>query len=1119
MPITNIRGQQILNGTVQYVDIQQVSASKLVGNPTGSAATISEISLGTGLGFSGSSLILSANLQSLSGLSYSSASFVKMTAAGTFALDTNTYVTGSGTSGYIAKWASSSGLGNSLIQESGTTVTANGSVIITASGGGSIEFYPTGGSNATYSVLVAKLGSGLAPTLAFYGDAGGGVYRGYGIYGADSTYDGLLIYRETGTVVDVIFMGANQVSLPSTQKLAWASSGNSVGALDVGLSRESSGLLQVNTGSANSYASIKASSFVKSGGTSAQFLMADGTVSTNPGWITSFSETDTLASVTGRGATTSTAVTFNANVTLGNSADLVFVDLAGTFPTSGKGFDWTLNNDGARIYAIQPSSDSIDLVFQLRDNATTNDRFVFWVDDYQGPSFDKYPLIIRGGTEFDLVSSSLYTNGTLRLSNAGVLQNVSGNISMFTNNVGYITGYTETDTLSSVTGRGSTTTIAIGAPNFYDGTGGYNVNLGSNGNEGRGLVAGYSGGSYGGIGFNVRHTTTGGSWIAPSADTSSYILFTGGGFHFYGAAAGTAGRTLAYTTLGTFSSAGLFNAVNITVNGSQVWHAGNLTNLNQLTNGPGYITGYTETDTLATVTARGASTSTAVTLSSTANSYSGHHYFISYDANGNHYPHYNVGANNNGSKLNLRMYGGSGGTVRLFYLNGNDASISWDGNTIWHAGNDGSGSGLDADLLDGNHASAFYLASNPSGYITAAQTYYIGTTQNALNRASAAQTLTGVSIDGNAGSANYAYKIYFDDGPRDLSNRLPNSFTRQVLWDFVTAATAGGTGNYAGVMTFMPWQGTTASTGDSSYQLAFINESSVNGAGLPGLRLRKGIDTTWGSWYTLIHAGNYNSYSPTLTGTGASGTWSISITGNADTVDGLHASAFVRTYGTTNDNIDSDYGECFITFDPIPSGTPPIQSPNLRTINVGANFARRTQLAFDYATDRAFFRRKYDSAWYSWVEFIHTGNYNSYSPTLTGTGASGSWGISITGNAATASTSSQVTINYGNDSNSTYYMLWGSGNSVYATGGIYCNPSTDTMYTYAYRGSGNVGGTGEASWHPAGIYSGSTQWLYGTTYRNNAATYNQGNRTRLYLLWEILISFLQMVLLQDLCMV
>ena len=40
--------------------------------------------------------------------------------------------------------------------------------------------------------------------------------------------------------------------------------------------------------------------------------------------------------------------------------------------------------------------------------------------------------------------------------------------------------------------------------------------------------------------------------------------------------------------------------------GNNVWHAGNLTNLNQLTNGPGYLTA--ESDTLATVTNRGNST-------------------------------------------------------------------------------------------------------------------------------------------------------------------------------------------------------------------------------------------------------------------------------------------------------------------------------------------------------------------------------------------------------------------------------------------------------------------------------------------------------------------------------
>jgi hypothetical protein len=37
---------------------------------------------------------------------------------------------------------------------------------------------------------------------------------------------------------------------------------------------------------------------------------------------------------------------------------------------------------------------------------------------------------------------------------------------------------------------------------------------------------------------------------------------------------------------------------------------------------------------------------------------------------------------------------------------------------VWHAGNDGSGSGLDADLLDGQHGSYYYPASNPNGYTT-----------------------------------------------------------------------------------------------------------------------------------------------------------------------------------------------------------------------------------------------------------------------------------------------------------------------------------------------------------------------------------------------------------------
>ena len=141
-------------------------------------------------------------------------------------------------------------------------------------------------------------------------------------------------------------------------------------------------------------------------------------------------------------------------------------------------------------------------------------------------------------------------------------------------------------------------------------------------------------------------------------------------------------------------------------------------------------------------------------------------------------------------------------------------------------------------------------------------------------------TAAALNIGGNAETSNSSRRLSFIDGPRTLSDRLPNSFARTVNFDFVNAGIVGGSGNYGGVMTFAPWDGLSTSTGDSSYQLAFRNESGVNGSGLPGLRLRKGIDTTWGGWYDMIHSGNYNTYSPTLTGIGASGTWGINVTGS-----------------------------------------------------------------------------------------------------------------------------------------------------------------------------------------------------------------------------------------------
>jgi hypothetical protein len=124
-----------------------------------------------------------------------------------------------------------------------------------------------------------------------------------------------------------------------------------------------------------------------------------------------------------------------------------------------------------------------------------------------------------------------------------------------------------------------------------------------------------------------------------------------------------------------------------------------------------------------------------------------------------------------------------------------------------------------------------------------------------------------VNISGNAATATSATSATIStflsspDGDRLAGSKLPNGTVRAIRFDFANAnSITGATGNYAGVMTYSPWDGTVASTGDSSYQLAFINETGVNASGAPGLRFRNGIDSTWNGWTSIITSSNIGSY-------------------------------------------------------------------------------------------------------------------------------------------------------------------------------------------------------------------------------------------------------------------
>ena len=58
--------------------------------------------------------------------------------------------------------------------------------------------------------------------------------------------------------------------------------------------------------------------------------------------------------------------------------------------------------------------------------------------------------------------------------------------------------------------------------------------------------------------------------------------------------------------------------------------------------------------------------------------------------------------------------------------------------------------------------------------------------------------------------------------------------------------------------------------------------------------------------YTVIHSGNYNSYAPSKTGTGASGTWGISITGNAATASKWATARTLTLTGSVTGSVSID---------------------------------------------------------------------------------------------------------------------------------------------------------------------------------------------------------------------
>jgi hypothetical protein len=300
------------------------------------------------------------------------------------------------------------------------------------------------------------------------------------------------------------------------------------------------------------------------------------------------------------------------------------------------------------------------------------------------------------------------------------------------------------------------------------------------------------------------------------------------------------------------------------------------------TNPSGYISSYTETDTLASVTGRGASTTAAITINRNVaglvfnrdaiTNYNGIYYstagsprwFIGMRENlsSNNHIHYseqisqdiltlNV-ANGNATIYGNLTIGNSAEVMGLIQMGSSGRYGMGISSAYTNVHAHGSGNGVRLGSYDGTTFTAV---------LTAANTGAVTITGN-VSAANLSGTNTGdqTTITGNAGSATLLKSI--NTTTSILSNWNPQSLTYQA-WGQAWAHSS-----------------ISADTGD---MVLWLRAGQYSAGGTEVCMMIDGDYYAGSGAQKVLHAGNYTSYSPTLTGGSASGTWGISITGNAAT--------------------------------------------------------------------------------------------------------------------------------------------------------------------------------------------------------------------------------------------
>ena len=266
-----------------------------------------------------------------------------------------------------------------------------------------------------------------------------------------------------------------------------------------------------------------------------------------------------------------------------------------------------------------------------------------------------------------------------------------------------------------------------------------------------------------------------------------------------------------------------------------------------------------------------------------------------------------------------------------------------------------------------------YNATNPNGYISsitsANVTTALGYTPYNSSNPSGYITSSG-SISGNAATATTSNRSTIED--TRASQRTPNAYDDyRASYEFTNQIT--GTSDWHTAFTMQGWH-------DSYSAWQIIGPASTSAH--ENFYLRSGVNTSWNTLRTILHSGNYTSYSPSLTGSGASGTWNINVTGSSASCSGNASTAYgLNVHGGRNNEANKVVRTDANGY--IQAGW----------INTDSGDNGTTAISRVYASNDGY------------VRYYTPANFRTVLdvPTRTGGSASGTWGISISGNSATTS--------------------------------------------------------------------------------------------------------------------